>query len=296
MTKVKVFFIVLAIILIGAGVAAVSVAYAKGYRIEEDKDLVTNTIEISDDFTSIDADMISSLEIVKGDSAKAEVTESDKITHELKVVDGTLKITSTDNTKWYQKYFIFTSKYKVKLYVTKDTFENLNVKSAVGTVVIKETLEFNKVNIENNTGSVNLEELTANTINIKQDTGSLNMKNITVTGNLDIDGETGSVNLTGVNASTIKISLSTASINLIDTFAVQDIRLNTSTGSIRFDNIDGANIYMESSTGSIRGSIATPKIFVATSQTSRSVEVPNTTTGGRCEAKTSTGSIKITLK
>jgi hypothetical protein len=52
---------------------------------------------------------------------------------------------------------------------------------------------------------------------------------------------------------------------------------------------------IETSTGSVKGTILTPKIFMIRSDTGK-INVPETTTGGICRIRTSTGNISITIK
>jgi hypothetical protein len=54
-------------------------------------------------------------------------------------------------------------------------------------------------------------------------------------------------------------------------------------------------IYLKTDTGDVSGFLLSDKIFIAESDTGR-ISVPKTFTGGKCEVKTDTGNIKITVK
>ena len=72
------------------------------------------------------------------------------------------------------------------------------------------------------------------------------------------------------------------------------MRCKSSTGDIRLTDVDGANLILSASTGDITGTIRTDKVFTAHASTGK-VSVPGTTTGGRCEAETSTGDIRLSI-
>ena len=90
------------------------------------------------------------------------------------------------------------------------------------------------------------------------------------------------------------ISTSTGSV---DFGASVDGRLGikTSTGDVRLDHCDAGEITVRTSTGDVSGSLRTGKVFVAKTSTGR-IDVPDTTSGGRCEITTSTGDIRLTVE
>ena len=87
---------------------------------------------------------------------------------------------------------------------------------------------------------------------------------------------------------------STGSVSLCRVIAAEAFSIERSTGSVRFEDADAAEIFVKTSTGSVVGSLRSEKLFLASSNTG-SVDVPATEAGGRCEIKTSTGNIRITV-
>ncbi|MBQ6145465.1 MAG: hypothetical protein IJI82_00415, partial [Clostridia bacterium] len=83
-------------------------------------------------------------------------------------------------------------------------------------------------------------------------------------------------------------------IEVTDVVCAGDLRCEENTGSIRLQDVDGANLYLKADTGSISGTIRTEKVFSAHASTGK-VVVPATTAGGRCEAETSTGDIRLSI-
>ena len=89
-------------------------------------------------------------------------------------------------------------------------------------------------------------------------------------------------------------SVNTGEVILTDLVCSGDLRVESSTGDIRLTDVDGANLYLSASTGDIEGTILTDKVFSAHSSTGK-VSVPAAAAGGRCEAETSTGDIRLSI-
>ena len=66
------------------------------------------------------------------------------------------------------------------------------------------------------------------------------------------------------------------------------------TGDVSFDSCDAAEIFVETSTGDVKGNLLSDKVFIAKSDTGK-VNVPKTVLGGRCEIKTDTGNITLSI-
>lgn len=295
MSKAKITFLIIALVLIIAGGTLFGVCYARGARYDDNIQFVNKTYDLTEEFNSIDLELgMSKLEIVKAETNKVEVSETDKFHHEVKVVENKLQIKTIDDTQWYEKFLIFGDKYSVKISLNKDVYDSLNVKNGTGSLTISNPFTFTNFTVENGTGGVKASNLTLTSLKINSGTGSVDLSNITA-GNIDINTSTGSKTIQDVHATNIKLTGSTASNRLTNVIADNELYVKSSTGSIKFDGIDAATIYMESSTGSIRGSVLTEKTFIPHSSTG-SVRVPTNTTGGTCTLKTSTGSIDVTIK
>lgn len=295
MTKTKVVFLIISIILIAAGMTIFGVCYAKGNRFDDNIKYVNNTYEINEDFNKINIDLsISKVEIIKGEKNEILVSETDKLVHEVKVLDNELKITNVDKAQWYEKFLIFGTKYSVKIYLNNSLYESLNIKCSTGDISVSEGFEFKNINVVSSTGSIRFNAIKSDNLTAKLSTGHFEINGGNVD-NINVVGSTGEILLKNVNTTKSELKVSTGSLKLDNVIAEEEIRGKASTGSIRFDGIDAKLIVMEASTGSITGSVLHDMIFVASSSTG-SVNVPSTTTGGRCELKTSTGSINVNIK
>lgn len=71
-----------------------------------------------------------------------------------------------------------------------------------------------------------------------------------------------------------------------------DATIKTTTGDVELEDFDAANIYIKVTSGNVVGTILSSKNFNAASITG-DVKVPQTTEGGICEIKATTGNINI---
>ena len=76
--------------------------------------------------------------------------------------------------------------------------------------------------------------------------------------------------------------------------AEQMITIERSTGDVIFDKCDAFELLIKTDTGNVTGSLLTDKIFIANSDTGH-INVPETTTGGKCKITTDTGDIAFTV-
>ena len=107
-------------------------------------------------------------------------------------------------------------------------------------------------------------------------------------------GSTGDIRLSDMTPGTLTVTLSTGKIELVNVVSSGDLRCESTTGDIRLTDVDAANLHLSASTGDILGTIRTPKVFDATTSTGK-VSVPAGTEGGRCEAHTSTGDVRLSI-
>lgn len=105
----------------------------------------------------------------------------------------------------------------------------------------------------------------------------------------------GKSSLTDVSCKRLVSRGSTGDVSLHNVTASEAFSVVRSTGDITFRDCDASEVYAKTSTGNIEGNFLTDKIFLAKSDTG-SIDVPQATTGGKCELITDTGHIKITVR
>ena len=116
-----------------------------------------------------------------------------------------------------------------------------------------------------------------------------------VAGDLTAKVTTGDVKLSGVTCRNLIANGTTGDIKLRQVIAAETFSIKCTTGDVSFDACDAASLSVKTTTGDITGTLLTSKVFDAHATTGR-VTVPQTTEGGNCKLRATTGSIKISLK
>ena len=104
---------------------------------------------------------------------------------------------------------------------------------------------------------------------------------------------TGDVKITNLACESFRSEGSTGKIEMTRLISSGNLTIERSTGDTKFEACDAKEIYVETSTGDVRGSFISEKIIFTKTHTGN-IDVPHSTTGGKCEIKTDTGNIKIT--
>lgn len=309
--------VIIAVILIAVGVVIFVCAMSSSdWKISSlnNAAIVVCSFEVSDKFDNISIDTdIDDIEFVKGDACRVECTEYENYTHTVKVENNTLVIKPKDSKKWYDYIGVSFGNTSMTVYLPRDKYESLDIKSNTGDICIPNTFSFGNVSIDGDTCKVDCSSSVSNTLDIKVDTGDIRvsscvsgeLKLLTKTGKIsltssqimngaDVEAKTGGIDIDGVTCKSLNVCNDTGLIALSNTTANGVLEVKNGTGSIRFEKCDGGEIYAKTSTGSITGSFLSEKIIFASSSTGK-VDVPKSTSGGKCELTTSTGSIKIEM-
>lgn len=112
---------------------------------------------------------------------------------------------------------------------------------------------------------------------------------------LDLVVTTGKSILSDINCATLTTAGDTGDVNLVNVIASGKFDIKRDTGDVDFDGCDAAEIYVKTDTGDVEGTLLTEKIFIVNTDTGR-VNVPESTTGGKCKITTDTGNVKISFK
>ncbi len=276
----------------------------------------TNNYEINEDFKSISINTkVSNIKFAPSEDSKCSVVcfEEKNMKHSVTVNDGTLLIELKDERKWYERIGIGFEFPMVTVFLPKGEYNDLLVETATGDVEIAKDFKFNSMDISmttgdiknyasvtnalkvtTTTGKINLEKISAGSIDLSLSTGNVTASDITVEGNIKTSQTTGKLNLTNVSCMDIISNATTGDISLHNVIAMGNFRINRETGDVNLEQSDASEIYIRTETGDVKGSLLSDKVFIVNTETGRKV-LPNTITGGRCEIKTETGDIKITI-
>lgn len=277
----------------------------------------TKTFQFTEDFDNISI-KTSTDDIVfkKAEDEKCKVVfyQDQKIKHTAKISDKTLMIGKTDNRKWYDhiEFFSFYTT-KITLYLPKEIYSSLNIKTDTGDIKIPDNFNFSKLKINGSTSDISLNssvtglaEIRVSTGDIKIDganffelkttttTGDITLKAVECSGKLSANVSTGDMNLSGVTAETFKSMGDTGNMHLKNVVIKENVLFERSTGDIKFVDSDAGELNIKTDTGDVTGTLLSDKIFITNTETG-TVFVPKTEKGDKCEVKTSTGDIKFEI-
>lgn len=275
----------------------------------------TVTYEIGEQFTSVSADLhISDISFIPCDEDSVRVVcyKPQNKDYSVGVNGNTLSI--TENYEYINFHFFNFNTPTVSVYMPQGDYNALIVSSKTGDTYIPNDFNFesievtattgnvnceacalNKIKIELSTGDIILNSLNAKDISLSVTTGSINIASVECTGNLTVDVRTGKSNLSNIKCKNLLSNGNTGDIVLKNVIAHDTFNIERSTGDVKFEACDANDITVKTSTGKVCGTLLSEKIFTAKSNTG-SVNVPQTTSGGKCNIKTTTGDIKITLR
>lgn len=235
----------------------------------------TNTYQVTELFSnmSIKTDT-ADIGFAVSDDGKCKVVcnEMEKVKHSVSIQNGTLSIKAVDERNWFDYIRINFSKTQITVYLPQNEYESLSISSS--------------------TGNIRIENISAGALDLSASTGRITVSDVKCDGDIKINVTTGQTNLTNVNCKNVISSGSTGSMVLKNVIATEDYSIERTTGNVKFDSCDAREISIRTSTGNISGTLLSEKLFIAETSTGN-VDVPKTTTGGKCELKTSTGNIKV---
>lgn len=258
----------------------------------------TNSYEINETFKNISiVTDTADIDFIPSDNSKTTVVcyEQNKVKHNVSVNNETLEIKSIDTRKWYDYIGISFDSQKIKIYIPKGEYGSLSVKGSTGVVNLAEDFSFESVDVHISTGDICVQNITAGDIKLRVSTGEITAQDIICTGDLNIKVSTGKSSITNVSCKNFTSSGNTGDITLKDVTIKEKLSIKRSTGDVNFESCDAGEIFIETDTGDVRGNLLSEKVFMVNTDTGR-IDVPKTTTGGRCEVATDTGDIILKIK
>lgn len=276
----------------------------------------TNSHDVTEEFKGISINTeTADIEFVPSDASGVSVLcyEEENMKHSVAVRDETLVIDILDERKWYNFIGINFRSPKITITIPKGDYGTLSIRSDTGDVTIPKELEFQNIDIAQSTGDVtnyasvsealkiktstgmiHSENISAGSLELSTSTGNIILTNVTASGDITANLSTGKTTLTNVTCQKLTSKADTGNISLINVIATESFYIERSTGDVKLDASDAAEIFINTDTGDVKGSLLSDKVFITETDTG-SISVPNSVTGGRCEIKTDTGDIKITV-
>lgn len=249
-------------------------------------------------------------------SKKVSISEYEKQPHTVEVVDNVLTIKNQDNRKWHEKIFNWgIEKVKVDVYLPAGEYASFVMKNSTGDITIPKEFSFTTINVTLSTGDIDIhsnvsDELflktstgdisysgtTAKGATFETSTGSISINDFEATDDVTVTTGTGRQTLKNVKCQNLTNHASTGKVVLENVIVQKHIEVITSTGDVKLIDSDAETLFIKTSTGDVTGTLLSNKNFVVKSG-SGDEKVPESDSNcGRCEIKTSTGDIKITIK
>ncbi len=257
----------------------------------------TNTYEFHEDFDKIFINVeTASVTFVPSDNGICRVAcvEEENLKHTVTIQDDTLTISTVDTRKWYDYICINFWSPKVTVYLPKDVYTSLSVATVTGNIEIPDKFNFESVAVTGTTSNIACYATVSESTELHTTTGSI-LLGPTEAKTVHLSATTGSITAKDISCDRLTAETHTGRIRLEHVLAKDRMQLENTTGGVDFERCDAADITIKTTTGSVRGSLLSGKTFVTETATG-SVHVPASTSGGRCEITTSTGSIKIEIK
>ena len=187
----------------------------------------------------------------------------------------------------------------LKISTGKTTIEDVTCESLksigdTGDAYLYKISATNNVYIERSTGNVEVKNAKADKISIKTSTGDVNIRYADFSGEITLDTSSGKSNLTDVKCESLISTGNAGDISLTGVIASATYSIERHTGDVTLDACDASEITITTSTGDVKGTLLTDKVFIHSTSTGK-VNLPETTTGGKCKITTGTGNIKISI-
>ncbi len=278
----------------------------------------TNTYRVDGNFENIEIECETADVTFKPSAdgnCRVECNENEKLKHSVTVKDGILRVSANDERKWYDHITFFGSrKASVTVYLPETIYASLSVDVTTGDVRLPRGFEFGSIMIDGTTGDVEIASEVTNTLDVRSTTGDIEVSDVSAgdiilsvtTGDIEVDNvvgdgdftfkfTTGGVEMDNVTCKNFDGKGSTGDISLENVIAKEKLSVKTGTGDVIFEGCDAEEIYLKTTTGHVKGTLLSEKIFIADTSTGK-VNVPKTTSGGKCEITTTTGDVRIRVK
>ena len=306
-----------ALLVLGALIMVAALASMKFdfHRLSTRK-VETNTHTPAGDFQDILVDVdTTEVSFLPAEDGKCKVVcvEEEGLQHVVTVSKGTLSIQQVNTQKWYDQIGVGGGKTSVTVYLPKKEYASLTLRTDTGDVTIPAGFRFKSIvltgstadidirasveesiGVRTSTGSITLSGLRASSLDLTATTGHIRVSDSVIEGKVSAQASTGKIGFTDMNCAEAQVKTSTGDVDLTRVLISESLRVETDTGDVRFDRSDAPEIYVETDTGDVSGTLLTPKIFEADTDTGK-VKLPRSDPGGRCTLKSDTGDFEIEI-
>ncbi len=314
--KKNIVAVIIAILLLIAGLATVSAAFIMAdfsfdgfstetfekfsYTVEGDFDHVLIAMQEHD------------VKLLPSDNGECKIVCDESKTQKLEyaIDSGMLVIKTVDNRKWFDYIGIFSGEVSLTLYLPESHYTSLTAATDTGDITVSDALTFTRSSVATSTGDINflakIEEdlkLAASTgavtasdleltgLGVSVSTGKIFIENIKASGRINVECSTGRIELRGIEAGGITSMGSSGDILLQNVYVENDIRIKRNTGDVTLKSVTAGAFDIETSTGDVTflaSDAENIRIKTGTGNVEGSLLTPKIFT-----TDTSTGNIKV---
>ncbi len=236
--------------------------------------------------------------------------ETEKITHTVEVVNGTLRIRQEDTRAWYEHIGIFWAQMRVTVYLPEHVYQSMRLESVSGKIQLEIPLEITgDVSLKSTSGDISVRDITCRRFDASAvsgkiivsnlqtkdavctaTSGDLSVKNITVDGALELESVSGKIVLDDGHAARTTCNATSGDVKFENCLVDEHLEIHTVSGRINLISCDADTLRLGTVSGDVRGELLSEKTF-QTQTTSGNVRVPSGQTGGLCYITTTSGNI-----
>ncbi len=258
------------------------------------------TYSVEEEFEDISINDISSnISFAVSDDGKCKVVcdETKNITYRVEVKDNTLFVSASETEKWYK--FISFGWYdtNITVYLPEKSYGKLSATSTSGDIKVPKDLEFADVKLKSTSGDVCFLGEVKGDLTMKSTSGSVRAEKFSAK-YVEAVSTSGEVTVADLKCSDLKTESISGDIEIVRVIAEKHISAECVSGDIELLGSDAETLWLKTTSGDIEGTLLSEKVFI-TDTLSGDVRVPatsSTTSGGKCEIKTTSGDIEISVK
>ena len=258
----------------------------------------TNTYSVCEDFSDISiytstADI--QFQLSKDSNCEVTCYETEKEKHSVSVENGVLTITEMNAKKWYDyiNFFSFGTP-KITIWLPEGIYGELVAEQSTGNFELTKNIAFDNVDVSTSTGDILITGVSAGELNLSVTTGNIVVHSAVCQGDFTAEVSTGDTELTDFTCRNLYSSGDKGDATLENVIATGNFMIERSTGDVAMNRCDAVEICIMTDTGDVTGTVLSDKVFVAQTDTG-CIQVPETTSGGKCKITTDTGDIKINI-
>ena len=254
------------------------------------------TYEVEEKFENISANATASnIRLAVSDDGKCKVVcdESKKFTYRVEVKDNTLEVSIKETGEWYQLYFGWHDT-EITIYLPEKAYGKFSATSTSGDIYAPDDFEFGSAQIKSTSGDIRFLSSVKGDAVLKTTSGTVRAEKFTAK-YVEAISTSGEVTLTDIECCDIRAEATSGDVEIICVIAENHLHAECVSGDIELHSSDAQTLFLKSTSGDIEGSLLSEKVFI-TDTTSGEVQVPHTTSGGKCEIKTTSGDVEIIIK